>query len=74
MWCPFCEQGEVRTYRVSATSDVVQVCVECDSAWPEQATPEYSSAVDVTEYLASRGVDSDPWNASTLMPIGSSTS
>ena len=36
-WCPCCDQGWIRRYRVPDTDQTLYSCDECEAAWPSAA-------------------------------------
>ncbi len=52
--CPRCGQGSVAAYSVKATSEVVQVCDECDAVWTTEVEPNATGFMTLEEFLAER--------------------
>lgn len=51
MECPRCNQGIVDKVFIAKIDVTVQVCSECDAAWPENALPRRETFVQFQDFL-----------------------
>jgi ribosomal protein L37AE/L43A len=54
--CPRCQQGTVDLLRIRSTSEVIQVCAECEATWSAGAELGATSFRDLSAYLGERGL------------------
>ena len=60
--CPVCRgQGIIEKMRIKATKEIVYVCDECESLWPEGPEITAESSVGASEFFEARGGDPDVW-------------
>lgn len=56
MICPRCKQGEILVRVISATTETIQVCDECEAVWPPGIEPSLESFQQLTVMLKERGL------------------
>jgi len=56
MWCPRCDQGNVRPATIIKTGEFVQVCEECDALWRSDVDVAPSGFTDFKTYVAPLGL------------------
>ena len=55
MWCPRCDQGNVKRMRIIATNETVHLCEECDALWLPSVKVAATDFVDFHSYMVSIG-------------------
>lgn len=54
--CPLCEQGHVVRRVVRVTRDIIQICEQCDSLWPDGVLVGTSHVTNFHSYMAAIGL------------------
>ena len=57
MWCPRCDQGDVKKVRINATGEVAHVCDECEALWPIGVDVSSTGFVDFATYVKPSGLN-----------------
>jgi hypothetical protein len=55
MWCPRCDQGNVKRMKITATNETVHICEECDALWLPSVKIASTGFVDFHSYMVSIG-------------------